>query len=456
MRHLKIITFLMIFLVFFSQTLFSKNNNKAKTDNTNFTIDFGMDVTNTFFIGKEEQNIYLLNVLPYINNIFSKTTNLLVKGKFFYIKVLEPPEDSFVYKQHIDLEELFFKSRIGDNIDLEVGRKYYKIGSGIVFNNISDGFQLGFSTKGFYINALANYTGLLLQDTNPFNFDYNDFTGVTEEVSDGEINLGGAERIFAGIVPGLYLGEHEIYGLFIYSPDFEDDKLYKYTTFYGGLGFKGSIISGLGYHVEGIYQGGTSPISDSVNPEGETATIQAFAVFTELKYLIDHPSKVQVSVKYAAGSGDKDRENAYLSNGNTYGKDTLFKSFGLFYRGFSARPEIGNIQLAGLTISGNPFYSLDGESFKHFLFGIQSYSYFKDDGVITGSFGISNTFDVQDQSVDRYGSDKYLGSTLDMFIRWQISSDLYFAQEFGVFFHQFDYNGDDKSILSLSSITLMF
>ena len=418
-------------------------NSEVYSSTSGLTMDWGGKVNNMSLVSKKDQDINILTVSPYLDGIISSNCTFFISGKFMQLHPFSPPIDApYDNKQIYDLESAYLSGDLNPHISLNIGRKNYKLGSGFLFNNTSDGIDLDMSYGNFKGLFLANYTGLQLKETNPYNFNRNDFIP-TNDVEDRKVKLGGAKRIFGGMSPGLYFGEQYLYILALYQHDLADDSSERYTTYYGGLGLKGSFLNDFGYSIDGVYEGGSSP---NINYEQNGRDkINAYGSVANLSYIPKSKSNFQIITTYAIGSGDANRETVNLSKGNMYGKDAMFKTFGTYPRGSIVRPELTNLQIASITIAFNPLSFSKSRTFKKFQFGLRSYSYFKleKEAPIGGFFGVSNSFSSsQYTSIPENKQDKYLGSTGETFIKWEVTSDLYVGIDYGIFFQNFKYYKD--------------
>ena len=162
------------------------------------------------------------------------------------------------------------------SIHFSVGRKFFVLGSGLVFNGRGDGLQLDFSAKSVHLKVMAAYIGyinFLNNELNPYG------------LSDRDISVG-ARRLFVGgsLSYGFY--NQKVYILALGQLDFGKESSTEKTHYqsqYYGLGFKGIILDGLTYFTEGVFETGISYL----NGTDETRPIIAGAVQLGMKYYFD-------------------------------------------------------------------------------------------------------------------------------------------------------------------------
>ncbi len=228
---------------------------------------------------------------------------------------------------------------------------------------------------------------------------------------------------------------HQPYAYFISQNDRNDDDFaviggtptnFEYDSWYAGVGSRGNLGDQLLYGVEMVYQGGET-YSSSVNesfvaiPGGQTKDdIEAFAIDFQLDYLARDANRSRVSFEVLIASGDDDR---YTSTSDTFGgnapntDDHAFNSFGLLNTGVAFAPTMSNLTMLRLGASTYPIQ--DKGLFERFQVGANVFGFFKTerDGPI-------------DEPTD---NESYLGFEADVYLNWQLTSDLALATRYGAF-----------------------
>lgn len=310
-------------------------------------------------------------------------------------------------KNIFDLDLGFFDMQfLNKSLHIELGRKYFFLGTGLVLNGRADGGDFSFHTKYVDIRAFVAYTGLLNKDDNPYNLSSADYSD-------------GAKRLFAGgsLATNL-LTNHNIYLFGVNQSDFGDNEDQDYNSLYIGLGAKGYLFGRMSYYAEGVYETGKSYTRSLPHTK---KTIQAFAINTGLDYRINAATSPSVLVQYAFGSGDGDRNEAASPAGNDRGNDTGFLSFGTFNGGYGLNPVIGNLHTIRVGFALNPLETLESKFFNRMTF-IGKYSvYLKDKAEGNINAGEAK----QDNAM--------VGHGIDASLRWMILSDLSFFMNYGMF-----------------------
>ena len=241
---------------------------------------------------------------------------------------------------------------------------------------------------------------------------------------------------YGGMLSVQATAKHRPYIYGLVQQDYNDDDVFvfgptttrfQYDSFYIGIGSRGSITDNLAYGVELVYQGG-STLSNSFTVAGPIATavtqtdddISAAAADVQLDYLFNDPNNSRISFEAIIASGDSDR----LHTTNTFGgnrpgtTDHAFNAFGLLNAGLAFNPNISNIII--IRLGGSTFPLPDTDFVRRLQVGINLYGFFK----LNSNAPIDETTATQ----------SYLGFEADLYINWQITSDISLAIRYGVFF----------------------
>ncbi len=337
-----------------------------------------------------------------------KNAFVYVRGKDVYLAPLMQSGIDIESDNVIDLDVGYIGMTSPDgSLQFYAGRKFFVLGTGLVFNGRGDGGEIKLYTRFVDLKLFGLYTGLMNKDTNPYGLS-------SRDISDG------AKRIFAGGSISRGLGKHEVYLLGMAQIDQGDqestDKTRYQSQYYAG-GLKGLIIDGMDYYAEFIYETGKSYLSGS----DDEKNISAMAGMLGINYYIDAPYNPAVLFQYAYGSGDKDRSDPKSPNGNTSGDDNGFLYFGTFVGGFALRPVLANLHVFRLGFSGSPFYRSD-KTYLRRMSLIAMYNYYmkdKPEGTINNGEASVNSRDV--------------GHGIDLSLRWGIFHDFSVFVNYGLF-----------------------
>lgn len=229
---------------------------------------------------------------------------------------------------------------------------------------------------------------------------------------------------------------------------------FQYDSYYIGIGSRGSITDNLVYGVELVYQGG-STLSSSFTVAGTTATavaqtednISAAAADFQLDYLFNDPNNSRVGLEVIFATGDTDR----LHTSNTFGgnapgtTDHAFNAFGLINAGLAFSPTISNIII--IRVGGSTFPLPTTDFFQRFQIGVNLYGFFK--------------FDNNGPIDETTNTDSFLGFESDIYVNWQITSDVSLAIRYGIFFpgsaiHNAGANDDNPRHFFYTGLTFSF
>ncbi|MBN2161096.1 MAG: alginate export family protein [Spirochaetes bacterium] len=320
------------------------------------------------------------------------------------------------------------------NVDFTIGRKYFNLGSGLVFNGRGDGAEFNFYSKYLNIQAFSLYTGLLVKDDNPYG------------LSDRDLATG-AKRIFAGGKLSTSWFNQTLYAFGLAQFDFGkeyynrkrmitsaiagDQDFFNYYTQrsryesqYYGVGLDGVITSGLSYIGEFVMERGESYLS------GETpgwyrptkTKIDAYAVTASLSYFLDVMLKPVFQIEYAHGSGDNNRDNYKIQNGNSWGRDRGFLYFGTYIGGYALKPVLANMHVISGSVSFSPLSWSSFYALKNMTITLKYLYYLKHKSKAYINYGLDAT-----------RPERFIGQGVDLALRWRIFEDFAFFLNYGLF-----------------------
>ena len=294
----------------------------------------------------------------------------------------------------------------GHGFSARAGRAFVSMGSGLLYNDLAYMIQGTYSQDRWALRAWVGHSIIHEPD-------------IDQSID----HANKSNRGFFG-VEGEYLisGNHRAYGMILVERDFNRDHFssvdWTYNANYFGLGARGTIVAGLGYSAELVYEFGDSTAAVST----QTETISSFAGILTLDYQFPGPMEPMLLLQYMYGSGDSDRQSTTDAlAGNQAGTDDHgFLSFGFVQTGYSLFPRVSNIHILRLGGTLRPLESVDW--LHKMSVGVFGYYYRK----ATSSCPISDSRAFLD--------DADVGKEVDFTLRWRIFSDLGFSLNYGCFF----------------------
>ena len=307
---------------------------------------------------------------------------------------------------------------IKNNLTLQVGRQFVYWANGLVLAEYLDGGIAEVTVGNLALQLLAGVTIHDTVDIDASRPQFDDFT----------------QRGFYGGILSAQIGKHRpfIYGLIQrdWNPDValvvgSNTTKFGYDSWYVGTGINGSIGDQMLYGVEFAYEGGKT-LSNSFDPATlspipqQRDQIQAAALDAKLDYLFADTKKSRISFETIAASGDSDR----IHTTNTFGgnapgtRDHAFNAWGLLNTGLAFSPNVSN--LLSVRVGGSMFPFPNSSLLKRFQAGTD----------VLGFFKFRDNAPIDETTTD----DRYLGWEPDVYINWQVTSDVTFALRYGVFF----------------------
>jgi hypothetical protein len=190
------------------------------------------------------------------------------------------------------------------------------------------------------------------------------------------------------------------------------------------------------YGVEAVYEGGSS-LSNGfdestffpVNQQKDE--ISAWAADAKLDYLLGDDRHTRFGFETIIASGDSDRFNSSTTfGGNRPGsKDHAFNAFGLLNTGLAFSPSVSN--LLAFRVGASTFPFPDSARFGRLQLGTDFFVFNKmrEDGGID----------------EATSSGRYLGVEPDIYMNWQMSSDVTLVLRYGLFFPNDDVIANDDT-----------
>lgn len=314
-------------------------------------------------------------------------------------------------------------------MDFKIGRQYIEMGHGVVLSQILDAVALDLGNFYFDARVFAGKTFSSHEnmDTSTPNFWHD------------KRNFFGAEASLKNVIP-----RHEPYVFALLVDDRNHHKTpppagqnWDYDPIYIGAGSRGYIFSKLRYWAEFIWETGQSHTTGR--------GINAHAWVTGLEYYFtDCPTRPYVTVEYGCGSGDSDKAsptNTVLGNlaGTT---DEGFLAYGYHDTGVAFAPRLANLRVLRVGAACHPLERW--KCLRDFELGASFYWFDKD----------KRAGGVSDTRANLPSSD--LGTELDLFANWRITSDLLWTVRWGRFMPGRAFTDRNDREYVLTSITYSF
>jgi hypothetical protein len=311
--------------------------------------------------------------------------------------------------------------RINGDFKFEGGRDLVYWGNGLTMAEVVDGVMPGFSIGNFSVTTVAGITPLTTVDIQPDRpaFDYN------------------TKRGFYGALASVAVGAQHPYMYGLFQQDYNTENVsyqgpittnYKYNSAYVGVGSSGPISDHIQYGIEGVWEGGNT-LSDSSEVQGfqlvpvpqTTNAICAWAGDVKIDYVPQDVNNTRLSLEGIIASGDTNRGLTNTTfNGSTPNTiDRAFNGFGLLSTGLAFNAAVSNLMVFRAGASTFPLANV--QAFRRFQIGTDLYLFAK-----------TNSQAPIDQPT--IPGHQYLGWEPDLYLNWELASDVTFTVRYGVFF----------------------
>jgi hypothetical protein len=302
----------------------------------------------------------------------------------------------------------------------EGGRDLAYWGNGLTLSEVITG---GFIHTGWNQTSLDFLAGITPEHTVDIDFSRPHFEDNTN-------------RGFYGSILSQQIGKHKIYAYALLQRDYNSDNVgftsgirtkYDYNSNYFGFGAQGAISDRLLYGVECVYENGDNlsnsftingPTIDQINQDHNAISASAFD--GRLDYLLLDRRKTRFSAEVIGATGDDDRlQTSTTFAGNKPGTaDRAFNGFGLLNTGLAFAPEVSNVLI--FRVGGVTFPLPDHSAFARAQVGLDLFFYNK----------FNDNAPINEPTYNK----AYLGFEPDIFLNWQITSDVTLAIRYGIFF----------------------
>lgn len=324
------------------------------------------------------------------------------------------------------------------DLTIKGGRDFIVWANGLVLADVIDGATIDLGIQPFNLTLLA---GVTAKQTVDFDASRPNFDRDTH-------------RGFYGAQLTTRLGQHRPFIYAIMQRDYNhkdtaftptDDSgangfntNFDYNSHYFGIGSNGSLSDRLTYGIEFAYEGGqTLSNSFAFDANGNPAqiaqtldSIEAYALEFELDYLVGDDRQTRFTFETILATGDSDRlQTSNTIGGNLPGsKDRAFNSFGLLNTGLAFGPSVSN--LWSMRIGASTFPFPDVAAVRRLQVGADFFVFQK----LNANAPIDETTN----------SSPFLGVEPDVYLNWQITSDVALSVRYGAFFPGDSIENDGK------------
>ena len=402
-------------------------------------LDYGGYFTTSYLslddLNRNNHSLWQYDLVGYADLSLDNVQDLFVRGRLEWQEF--SPGDAFDnrgdHQYHATIERAYYRfdlaralaayggKTIDDDVAVKGGRQFIYWADGLALSQTLDGALIDLSHKQTSLEILAGITPAYTVDIDPSRpmFDSNTHRGFYGAILTQQL---GAQKPFI-----YYVSQQDYNHDYVSVTGVGSDAIhtrFKYQSNYLGIGSSGTVGDHFAYGSEAVYESGRT-LSNSYNnalapiPQSYDH-IQAFAGDLRMDYLLNDPYKTRVGAEGIFATGDALRRQTT----NTLGgpppgtRDTSFNGFGQLQNGEAFSPNISNLYILRLGVSTFPLRQF--ELFKQLELGINAFLFEKFDSAAP----------VDEPST----KDSYVGTEPDVYLNWQIKSDITLALRYGVFF----------------------
>jgi hypothetical protein len=385
-------------------------------------------------LNRNNHSLRQYDLVGYLDLNFDDVQELFVRGRLEWQDF--SPGDAFDGRDHqfhpeierayyrFDLakaESAYYGKTIDNDVAIKAGRQLMYWANGLTISQTLDGGILDLSHGPFAVQVIGGVTlaNEVDIDSSRPNFDSNTHRG------------------FYGAMVSVQAGTNKPFAYFLSQQDYNHDFVktigagadallthFNYNSNYLGAGSTGTSGDHLAYGIEAVFEGGSS-LSNSYAPDLSQLQqtpdrIRAFAGDFRADYLLNDTRRTRAGAEVIFASGDDARDQTT----NTFGGapphrvDAAFNAFGQVQNGLAFSPNVSNLYIARLGISTFPLATVS--AFRQLQNGLDLFFFQK----------FSRRAPIDEASSDH----GYVGFEPDLFLNWQIKSDITLAMRYGAFF----------------------
>jgi hypothetical protein len=401
-------------------------------------IDYGGYFTTSYLslddLNRNNHSLWQFDLVGYADVNIDNVQEFFVRGRLEWQEFSQGDAfDGRDHQFHADFERLWYSVDLAKalsayrgvtpdyDIAVKGGRQLVYWADGLSLNQTLDGAIIDASWKQTHVQVLGGLTPantIDIDSSRPL-FDSNTHRG------------------FYGAMLTQDIGTQKPFVYFISQQDYNHDYVavlgtganeiktrFKYNSDYLGIGSTGTLGDHMTYGAEAVYESGTTlsnSFDDSLAPVHQTKNdIHAFAGDLRISYLLNDTRLTRLSAEGIFATGNDGRRNTTNTLGGSppNSHDTAFNGFGQVQNGIAFSPNISNLFILRAGASTFPLRQIS--AFKQLQMGLDLYLYEK--------FAVSAPLD---EPTRKSG---YVGVEPDLFVNWQIKSDITLAMRYGIFF----------------------
>lgn len=294
-----------------------------------------------------------------------------------------------------------------------------------MLGTVLDGGFVDLSWKDVTVELLAGVTPVRTVDfdTSRPSFDHNTRRGFFGAMASYQINT----ENFGNHKPFIYVLSQRDYNSHDSLQQGNIHTGFSYNSYYVGAGSTGNVGDHVLYGAEVAYEAGHT-LSNSYRVNGFSLEqvqqtydqIQSMAADVRIDYLVNDRRNTRLGAEMILASGDPDRQftNTTFAGNAPLTRDNAFNAFGLVNTGLAFAPEVSN--LAAFRVGAATYPITDADLFRRMQIGFD--------------FFVFNKLQKERAITEKSGNKHYLGVEPDVYLNWQITSDVTLAVRYGIFF----------------------
>lgn len=328
----------------------------------------------------------------------------------------EPFLDRYWYE--FDLRramDVYQHQQIDGNFNIRVGRQFVDWAGGLALSETL--YAVKPTIEFDKVNRLETLVGITPDHTPDFDSSRMDYDSKTRRF------------YYGALFAHTFAGGDEVYAYALGMQDHSSESQsaqggltgvnFDRNSVYYGVGARGEFNSNLLYLTEGVYQYGDSA-SDPLLGTQTVDQLAAWAGRFQLTYVFRDEQDTRLQAEILLASGDSDRRSAYDTVGGNAPNtgDHGFASLGYAFTGVAFSAPLSN--LISARVGAATFPARSSETFRELQVGtdlITSFKYNRNGGI--------------DEPTN---DSRYLGTELDVYTNWRVTSDLAITARYGVFF----------------------